>query len=135
MPVRILDASGEGDAASISRGIRYAVNHGAQVINLSLEFDVSVRAADIPDIINAIEFAHRHGDVVVAAAGNDGAGELAYPAADPDVVSVGATTRDRCLADPRRRPAKPELQLRPDRRRRGDSTDRRVGATFALTPR
>ena len=48
MPVRILDGSGDGDAATISRGIRYAVNHGAKVINLSLEFDIDVRAADIP---------------------------------------------------------------------------------------
>ncbi|MGA2925209.1 MAG: S8 family serine peptidase [Solirubrobacteraceae bacterium] len=99
MPVRILDASGEGDAATISHGIRYAASHGAKVINLSLEFDIGVRAADIPDIISAIGYAHRRGVVVVAAAGNEGASELAYPAADSMVISVGATTADRCLAD------------------------------------
>jgi serine protease len=99
MPVRILDRSGEGDAATISRGIRYAVNHGAQVINLSLEFDIAVRAADIPDIISAIRYAHNRGVLVVAAAGNEGVDQLAYPAADPAVVSVGATTRDRCVAE------------------------------------
>ena len=71
MPVRVLDADGNGDSATIAKGIRYAVNHGAQVINLSLEFDIDVTAAQIPNIISAVNFAHRRGVVVVAAAGND----------------------------------------------------------------
>jgi serine protease len=98
MPVRVLDSDGNGDSQTIARGIRYAVKHGAQVINLSLEFDITVTASQIPNIISAINFAHRHGVVVVAAAGNDGSQHLAYPAAAPAVVSVGATTSDRCLA-------------------------------------
>jgi serine protease len=98
MPVRVLDAAGDGDATTIANGIRYAVTHGARIINLSLEFDLSVTAGDIPDVINAISFAKRHGVMVVAAAGNDSATQLAYPAADPNVVSVGATTKDRCVA-------------------------------------
>ena len=98
MPVRVLDADGNGDSVTIAKGIRYAVAHGAQVINLSLEFDINIAASDIPQIISAIGFAHRHGVVVVAAAGNDSARQLAYPAAAPAVISVGATTRDRCLA-------------------------------------
>jgi serine protease len=99
MPVRILDADGTGDAATISRGIRYAATHGAQVINLSLEFSLDVTSSDIPDIISAIGFAHSHGVVVVAAAGNEGVEQVAYPARAPAVISVGATTRDRCLAN------------------------------------
>ncbi len=99
MPVRILDACGDGDAGTIARGIVYAVRHHAQVINLSLEFDTNVTSSDIPDIIRAIRFAHRRGVVVVAAAGNEGVSQLAYPAAATAVISVGATTRDRCLAD------------------------------------
>jgi serine protease len=99
MPVRVLDADGTGDAQTISEGIRYAATHGANVINLSLEFDMSISASDIPDIISAIRFAHRHGVIVVAAAGNDAASQVAYPARVPAVISVGATTRDRCLAD------------------------------------
>lgn len=99
MPVRILDADGTGDAATISRGIRYAATHGAQVINLSLEFSLDVTSSDIPDIIAAIRFAHSKGVVVVAAAGNEGVEQIAYPARAPAVVSVGATTKDRCLAD------------------------------------
>ena len=98
MPVRVLDQDGNGDSVTIARGIRYAVTHGAQVINLSLEFDISVTASDIPDIISAVAFAHRHGVVVVAAAGNDSQTRLAYPAAAPQVISVGATTKDGCVA-------------------------------------
>lgn len=99
MPVRVLDATGDGDAVTIARGIRYAVNHGAQVINLSLEFDITVTASDIPDIMSALTYAHRRGVVVVAAAGNDSSEQLAYPARAPGVISVGATTKDMCLAD------------------------------------
>jgi serine protease len=101
MPVRVLDAGGSGDEATIARGIRYAVNHHANIINLSLEFspDEVNSAAEIPDIARAIAFAHARGVVVVAAAGNDQTNQLAYPARERPVVSVGATTRDRCLAD------------------------------------
>lgn len=101
MPVRILDASGLGDEVTIARAIRYAVNHGAQIINLSLEFlpnEVS-SASDIPEIVSAISYAHARGVVVVGAAGNDQASEIAYPARARGVISVGATTRDVCLAD------------------------------------
>lgn len=98
MPVRVLDAAGDGNSATIAKGIRYAVTHGAQVINLSLTFDQSVTASEIPDMISAVRFAHRHGVVVVAASGNDATRRLAYPAAASTVISVGATTRDRCLA-------------------------------------
>ena len=38
MPVRVLDSQGEGEASTIAEGVRFAVNHHAQVINLSLEF-------------------------------------------------------------------------------------------------
>jgi serine protease len=99
MPVRVLDADGTGDAATISKGIRYAANNGAKVINLSLEFDMTVNSGDIPDILSAIRYAHSRGALVVAASGNEGVEQVAYPARAPDVVAVGATTKDRCLAD------------------------------------
>lgn len=99
MPVRVLDAQGTGDAATISQGIRYAVKHGARVINMSLEFTPDVTGGDIPDIIDAIKFATRHRVVVVAASGNEGVRQIAYPARESSAISVGATTRDRCVAD------------------------------------
>jgi serine protease len=100
MPVRILDANGEGDEATIARGIRYAVNHGAQIINLSLEFLPSQvnNGSEIPQIVNAIDYAHRRGVTVVGAAGNDETNQIAYPARAGGVISVGASTKDRCTA-------------------------------------
>jgi serine protease len=100
MPVRVLDAGGLGDETTIAKGIRYAVNRGAQVINLSLEFlpsQVSSGAA-IPQLVSALNFAHRRGVTVVGAAGNDEDSQIAYPARLSSVISVGATTRDGCLA-------------------------------------
>jgi serine protease len=97
MPVRVLGDSGSGDAATIARGIRYAVDRGARVINLSLEFGVNIQATDIPEVLAAIRYAYERGALVVAAGGNDETGEIAYPARAPDAVAVGATTRDRCL--------------------------------------
>jgi serine protease len=99
MPVRVLDSQGEGEASTIAEGVRYAVKHGAQVINLSLEFSPGVTASDIPELIEALSYAHRHGVVVVAAAGNEGRTAIAYPAHAPNVIAVGATTEHGCLAD------------------------------------
>jgi len=99
MPVRVLDTDGEGEASTIAEGVFFAVRHGAQVINLSLEFSPGVTASDIPELIEALRYAHRHRVLVVAAAGNEGHSAIAYPARAPDVVSVGATTEHGCLAD------------------------------------
>jgi serine protease len=99
MPVRVLDSSGAGDTLSISRGIRYAARHGANVINLSLEFDAAVRAAQIPDIVSALDYARRRGAIVIAAAGNQGSAQVAYPARARHVVAVAATTARGCQAE------------------------------------
>ena len=101
MPVRVLDAQGEGDETTIARGIRYAASRGAQIINLSLEFlPTQVKSnSDIPEIVSAIGFARRKGVIVVGASGNDEDDQVAYPARVAGVISVGATTRDRCLAE------------------------------------
>jgi serine protease len=99
MPVRVLDRRGEGDSAAIARGIRYAADHGAEVINLSFEFAASVRSREIPDILSALRRARRKGALVVGASGNAHAGAVAYPAKATDVVSVGAITEHGCQAD------------------------------------
>jgi serine protease len=98
MPVRVLDSSGEGEASTIAKGVFFAVRHGAQVINLSLEFSPGVTASDIPELIEALRYAHHRGVLVVGAAGNEGHAAIAYPARAPYVISVGASTEHGCLA-------------------------------------
>ncbi|MBP2707619.1 S8 family serine peptidase [Microbispora sp. RL4-1S] len=75
----------------VARGIRYAVDRGAKVINLSLSKDAPTKAER-----EAIGYAISKGVVLVAAAGNDGAGKrtapYSYPASIPGVISVAAVT-------------------------------------------
>jgi serine protease len=99
MPVRVLDTYGAGDAVTISRGIRYAARHHADVINLSLEFDPSIAARDIPDVLAAIRYARRRGVVVVAVAGNRADTTVPYPGRAPGVMAVAATTERGCQAE------------------------------------
>ncbi|HEV7494644.1 S8 family serine peptidase [Baekduia sp.] len=99
MPVKVLDDSGEGDAAVIARGVRFAADHGAKVINLSLEFSSDVGFRQIPQLIDAIAEARHKGAIVVAASGNEADTAIAYPARNGKVLSVGSTTEHGCLSD------------------------------------
>jgi serine protease len=98
MPVRVLDRNGEGDSDVIAKGLRFAADHGAQVINLSFEFGEGINSGQIPDVVSALQYVRSKGVLVVAAAGNEGAGAIAYPARAGDVLSVGATTQHGCEA-------------------------------------
>jgi subtilisin family serine protease len=85
MPVKVLDYSGSGTDGWVASGITWAVDHGADVINMSLGGpDSSTTLQD------AVDYALEKGVVVVAAAGNDGLTTLNYPAAYSGVISVGA---------------------------------------------
>jgi len=100
MPVRVLNSQGEGDAATISRALRWAARRRPDVINLSLEFGGGVRSADVPDVISALRYARRRGVAVVAASGNSGEEhQVSLPARGPGVISVGATTHRGCQAE------------------------------------
>jgi serine protease len=99
MPLRVLDSEGAGDTVSIARAIRYAAKRRVDVINLSIEFDSSMRASQIPDILSAIRYARRRGAVVVAAAGNQADAVVAYPARASGVIAVAGTTFNGCEAD------------------------------------
>ena len=89
MPIKVLDAAGTGTSADIADGIRWAVDHGAKVLNLSLGGFGYSRVIE-----NAVAYARRQGAVVVAAAGNHGDGTVAYPAAYAGAVGVGAVGPD-----------------------------------------
>lgn len=87
MPVKLLDKTGTGGTTTIAAGIVWAVDHGAQVVNLSLGGPI-----DTPELAAALAYAAGKGAVVVAAAGNSGSTTPFYPAADVNVLSVAATT-------------------------------------------
>jgi serine protease len=99
MPIRVLDFEGKGDVATIASGIRFAVRHHAQIVNMSFEFDIGLTASQIPDVISAIRYAHRQGAVLVGASGNAEDTRVAYPALARNVIAVGATTEHGCLAE------------------------------------
>jgi serine protease len=99
MPLRVLNAEGGGRASYISRAIRYAARNGADVINMSVEFDILQKASGIPEVIAAIRYARQKGVVMVAASGNDFVNHVTYPARDPRVIAVGASTHTLCKAD------------------------------------
>jgi serine protease len=99
MPIRVLDGRGDGDASAIAAGVIFAVLHHAQIINMSLEFSSGVTASSVPELADALRFAHARGVLVVSAAGNEGTSRIAYPARAPDVVAVGASTEHGCPAD------------------------------------
>ena len=94
MPVRVLDSSGNGSYALVMEGIEWAVQHGAQVINMSLGGSTYPGQA----FEAAIRNAYSRGITLVAATGNDYGQAVLYPAAFPEVIAVGATLKDNSLA-------------------------------------
>lgn len=94
MPIKVLDRNGYGTYANVADGIRWAVDHGAKVINLSLG-----GSSPASYLEEAVAYAYNNGVTVVAAAGNDGLSTISYPAAyDNYVIAVGATRYDETLA-------------------------------------
>jgi subtilisin family serine protease len=84
LPVRVLDANGGGVASNVAKGIIWAADHGARVINLSLG------GGQAPGIQEAIKYANTKGSVVLAAGGNNGqnGNDPMYPAAYPEAIAV-----------------------------------------------
>jgi len=86
MPLRVFDDSGAADVFSITRAVYYAVQNGAQVINMSFGLDSSYKAVQA-----AVSYALNANVTVVASAGNANTSVAQYPAAYSGVISVAAT--------------------------------------------
>ena len=89
MAVKALNADGYGTSIDVAKGIRWAVDHGAKVINLSLG---NYQPSSVLE--EAIRYADAHDVVLVAASGNDSTSQPSFPAAYPEVISVGAVNPD-----------------------------------------
>jgi subtilisin family serine protease len=94
LPVRVLDDAGSGDAEHVARGIDWARQNGAHVINLSLGSEIPIVGAMGGDEIDAaIRRALAAGIVVVAASGNNGVPVCEQPAAAEGLLCVGAVDK------------------------------------------
>lgn len=97
MPVRVLDRFGRGRADDIAKGIRFAVAHGADVINMSFNFGCN---RQVPGVDEALRQAYRRGTVTVASVGNVGSeGCVSPPATGPHTIGVGGSTEGGCIGN------------------------------------
>jgi subtilisin family serine protease len=85
MPIRVLNADGTGSLMNVIHGIHYAVQHGAQVINMS--FGTTANSVAFKD---AVDEANDAGVVLVAAGGNLSSNAPNYPAAYRNVIGVAS---------------------------------------------
>ncbi len=96
MPVRVMDANGDGNTRDIAAGIRWATRKGARVMVMSLNFKCGLK---VPPVEDALRNAWQKGVVMVGSSGNQGGvGCPSLPATSPRVISVGGTTESGCVA-------------------------------------
>ena len=103
LPIKVLGQNGSGDLGTIAQGILYAIDQGADIINLSLGGSVPNLTQDLQRLINSVQFAKSNNALVISASGNGGSdgvgycndGAPIYPANinSNNVVSVGAVNR------------------------------------------
>ena len=94
LPVKVLDANMAGSTDALARGIRYAVDRGAKIINTSVNGDTATAS-----IRAAVVYAGEHGAIIVASAGNNGRNIDLLPSyvaslTDPAIITVGALGPD-----------------------------------------
>jgi thermitase len=92
MNVKVVDDVGKCEPSVVARGIIWAVDHGAKVINLSLSMIAS------SDLEEAVNYAWSQGAILIAAAGNKGTSEPSYPAYYDNCLAVAGTNKNNSLA-------------------------------------
>jgi thermitase len=91
LPVKVFGPDGRADVETIARGIRWASEHGARVINLSFALDQG--APPSQSLNDAVADAVARGITVVAGAGNSGSADPAanaFAASNPQAIRVGS---------------------------------------------
>ena len=95
MPVRMVNAEGQGFGSDAAAAIYYATDMGADVLNLSWGFDLDTLDAEgvieVAVITEAIDYAVSQGVIVVASSGNNGNDAVHFPAAMISTLTVGAS--------------------------------------------
>jgi len=92
MNVKVADDAGRCEPSVVARGIIWAVDHGAKVINISLSMIAS------SNLVEAVNYAWSQGAILIAAAGNKGGSEPSYPAYYVNCLAVAGTNENNSLA-------------------------------------
>jgi thermitase len=85
MPVKVMGTEGYGTSYDVAQGIRWATDHGADVINMSLG-----NYQDSSVLQEAIQYAYGQDVVLIGASGNDNSDQPSFPAAYPEVMAISA---------------------------------------------
>jgi thermitase len=93
LAVRVLEDDGSGTTDVVASGIRWAADHGARIVNMSLTSASSTRSME-----EACKYAAQAGVLLVAASGNEGQEVVGFPAALSQCIAVGASSADSRLA-------------------------------------
>jgi serine protease len=94
MPVEVTDAYGFVAPESLAQGIRWAIDHGADILCLSVGSHLYNRSVE-----DSIHYANSRNVIVVAAAGDYSEEDLLFPASMPDVIAVASENKDGTLCD------------------------------------
>ena len=93
LPIKVLNAQGYGYLSDVAKGIYFAADNGARIINLSLG-----SSTDSLTLRDAVNYASNKGVLIAAAAGNDSGAPCSYPASYSNVICVVATDSRNMLA-------------------------------------